>query len=235
MAIPSCGRALMSKRKPTQPKIHPKKISGRELRLLIIYKNEGQAEVRKRRTIILGLFAKASFILCGTLLSLGIGFAQTRDHLTDQETDLVRYHQELDKRIDVFIKAIDRRFAIINNTAQLSVKKKDKDEPDWGDLPKGSHADLLGDIAGILDEAISNIDDVSRRDEKNPLISRALRKLTAATRGYVDQLTALKNQSKDPDESSAIDRALDNANQIIEAGSKLPAPSADENKKKKKP
>ena len=114
-------------------------------------------------------------------------------------------------------------------------KKKDKDEPDWGDLPKGSRADLLGDIAGILDEAITNIDDVSRRDEKNPLISRALRKLTAATRGYVDQLTALKNQSKDPDESSAIERALDNANQIIEAGSKLPAPSADENKKKKKP
>ena len=225
----------MSKKKLTQPKIHPKKISGRELRLLIIYKNEGQGEVRKRRTIILGLFAKGFFILCGTLLSLGIGFAQTRDHLTDQETDLIRYHQELDKRIDVFIKAIDRRFAIVNNTAQPSVKKKDKDEPDWGDLPKGSRADLLGDIAGILDEAITNIDDVSRRDEKNPLIPRALRKLTAATRGYVDQLTALKNRSKDPDESSTIERALDNANQIIEAGSKLPAPSADENKKKKKP
>ena len=78
-------------------------------------------------------------------------------------------------------------------------------------------------------------DDVSRRDEKNPLISRSLRKLTAATRGYVDQLNVLKNQSKDPDESAAIERALDNANEIIEAGSKLPAASAEDNKKKKKP
>src|SRR5438552_288470 len=225
MGIPSCGRAQMSKRKPTQPKIHPKKISGRELRLLIIYKNEGQGEVRKRRTIILGLFAKAAFILYGTLLSLGIGFAQTRDHLTDQETDLIRYHQELDKRIDVFIKAIDRRFAIINNTAQPSVKKKDKDEPDWGDLPKGSRADLLGDIAGILDEAITNIDDVSRRDEKNPLISRALRKLTSSANGYLTQLAALRNKTKDPDEEAAIEHVADNANQIIEVGNKLPPPT----------
>ena len=159
--------------------------------------------------------------------------AQTRDHLTDQETELIRFHQELDKRIEVFIKAIDRRFAIVNGGAQPKMKKVVKDEPDWGDVPKGTRAELIGDIAGILDEAITNIDDVARRDEKNPLIPRATRKLSAAATNYATQLTALSKQTKDDDELSAIERALDNANQIIEVGSKIPEPAPD--KKKKKP
>lgn len=163
------------------------------------------------------------------------GHAQGRDHLTDAETDLVRYYQELDKRIDVLIKAADRRFAIINGVAQPSAKKLMKDEPDWGEVPKGTRAELLGDIAGILDEAISNIDDVVRRDEKNPLISRSLRKLTAAANGYLNQLNALKSKITDTDEVAVLERVADNANQIIEAGGKLPAASAEDPKKKKKP
>ena len=93
----------------------------------------------------------------------------------------------------------------------------------------------MSDIAGILDEAITNIDDVSRRDEKNPMISRSLRKLTAAANGYLSQLAGLKNQVKEPEEIAALERVADNANQIIEVGSKLPPPAAEENKKKKKP
>jgi hypothetical protein len=174
--------------------------------------------------------------LCaGILLIAGSASAQTRDHLTDQETELVRFYQELDKRIEVFIKAIDRRFAVINGKAQPASKKLLKDEPEWGDLPKGTRTELLGDIAGILDEAITNIDDVSRRDEKNPLISRSLRKLTAAANEYLAQLAVLKNQAKDVDEQAAIERVGDNANQIIEVGTKLPPPAAESDKKKKKP
>ena len=164
------------------------------------------------------------------------GYAQKRDNLTDAETDLIRFHQEIDKRIDVFIKAADRRFAIINGTAQPSTKKLMKDEPDWGDLPTGTHAALLSDIAGILDEAITNIDDVSRRDERSPLVPRALRKLTTAANGYLNQIVALRSKTSDPDEIAAMERVADNANQIIEAGSKLgPAPPPEDNKKKKKP
>ncbi len=163
------------------------------------------------------------------------GVNNEKKPLTDEETDLVRYYQELDKRVEVFIKAVNRRFAIINGTAQPSSKKLVKDEPDWGPLPKGTRAELLGDIAGILDEAITNIDDVNRRDEKNPLISRSLRKLTAAANGYLTQLVALKNQTKDADEASAIDKAADSINEIIAVGNKLPPPAPDSDKKKKKP
>jgi hypothetical protein len=167
-------------------------------------------------------------------LFAGSIFAQTRDHLTDPESELIRFHQELDKRIEVLIKAADRRFALINGTTLPATKKLIKDEPDWGDLPTGTRAQLLGDVAGILDEAITNIEDVSRRDPKNPLISRALRKLTAAANGYLVQLQSLRGKSTDADEISAIDRAADNAGQIVQAGSKVPAP-APENDKKKKP
>jgi len=172
-------------------------------------------------------------LLAGFFTVNGSVTAQTRDHLTDPETDLVRFYQELDKRTEVFIKAIDRRFAIINGTSQPAAKKLVKDEPDWGELPKGTRAELLGDIAGILDEAITNLDDVSHRDEKNPLISRSLRKLTASANGYLRQLSALKEQVKDPDEAAAIDHAADNAKQIIEVVTKLPAAEPVEKKKKK--
>ena len=180
-------------------------------------------------------FALPSLLLSGLLFLPTSVSAQTRDHLTDEETELVRYYQELDKRIEVFLKAVNRRFAIINGSTQPSSKKLVEDEPDWGALPKGTRAELLGDIAGILDEAITNIDDVSRRDEKNPLISRSLRKLTAAANGYLTQLGALKNQSKDADEVSAIDKAAESINEILEVGNKLPPPTPDSGKKKKKP
>jgi hypothetical protein len=182
------------------------------------------------------LASLARLLWVGLVATLFTGFAcaQARDPLTDPESELVRFHQELDKRIEILIKAADRRFAILNNTPQPSIKKLMKDEPEWGELPKGTRAQLLGDIAAILDEAITNIDDVSRRDEKNPLISRSLRRLAAVSNGYVANLNAMKTQTNDDDELGAIARALDNAGQILEVGGKLPAPST-EDKKKKKP
>ena len=173
--------------------------------------------------------------LFGALSLFGSSVVAQRDHLTDAETDLIRFHRELDKRIEVFIKAIDRRFALINGTAQPAIKKSVKDEPEWGFMPKGTRAELLSDIAGILDEAITNIDDVGRRDEKNPMISRALRKLTSATNGYLTQLNALKSNITNPDEIAAIERVAEHASQILEAGKKVPAAAPEEEKKKKKP
>ena len=181
-----------------------------------------------RRLFQMGLIA----IIC---LAATQAYAQKRDDLTDAETELIRFHQELDKRIEVFIKAADRRFAIINGTAQPSTKKLMKDEPEWGDLPTGTHAALLSDVAGILDEAITNIDDVSRRDERSPLVPRALRKLTTAANGYLNQIAELRSKTNDPDEIAAMERVVDNANQIIEAGGKLRPAPAEDNKKKKKP
>src|SRR5215813_2281668 len=106
---------------------------------------------------------------------------QQRDHLTQQEVDLVKEAQILDKRIDVFIKACERRMMVINGSATANAKQLKKDsEKGWGELPTGSRAELVSDIAKILDEAITNIDDVSMHDERSPLIGKSLRKLAQA-------------------------------------------------------
>jgi hypothetical protein len=190
----------------------------------------------------------ARFILRSLILSISMLFAipvaaQARDHLTDPETDLVRYWQELDKRTEVFIKAADRRFAIVNGAAPPAMKKAMKDEPEWGEVPKGTRAQLLGDIAGILDEAITNIDNTATRDPKNPLVTRALRKLNNAANGYTQQLASLKTKLTDPDEIAAMERINDETNEIIAASGHLvsgavedePPDKKDKKDKKKKP
>jgi hypothetical protein len=166
-----------------------------------------------------------------------------RDHLTPPESDLVRDNQELDKRIDVFIRAIERRIAIINGASDLGVAagntpaakkaKKEKAKEDWGEPPKGTRAELLSDIAGLMDEAITNIDNVSLRDPKNPLIGRSVHKLAAAAKGFVAPLEALRSQAKDADELAAIERALENSQEIVEAAKNAPPPAENSNQKKK--
>ena len=85
--------------------------------------------------------------------------AQRRDHLTEQEVELVRDAQQIDERMKVFVKAIDRRWLVINND-NSQAKQVEKDVNSWGELPTGTRAQLLKDIEKLLDEAISKIDDV---------------------------------------------------------------------------
>src|SRR6266513_1161884 len=170
-------------------------------------------------------------IVAMSILSATSATAQ-RDHLTDAETDLVRFYQELDKRTEVFIKAADRRFAIINGAPLPAARRLVKDEPEWGDPPKGTRAELWGDIAGILDEAITNIDNVSSRDPKNPLLSRSLRKLSTAANGYLNQLNSLKTKVTDPDEVAAIERVGDEVKEIMDASGHLPSGAPEDDKDK---
>ena len=161
----------------------------------------------------------------GLLVSFNLAVAahpiQTRDHLTAKEIDLVKDTQDLDKRIDVFIKAADRRLAVIKGMPAASSKEQKKDEEFWGDLPAGSRSELVGDIAKILDEAITNIDDVSARDEKNPALPRALRKLAAAANRIIEQLKPLQSSAKDAAEISNFEELIDNAETIVQAAGKL--------------
>lgn len=161
---------------------------------------------------------------------------QAREHLTPQEIELVKDAQILDKRIDVFIKAADRRMLVINGGGPdaATAKQLKKDSETWGELPAGSRAELIADVAGIFDEAITNIDDVSGRDEKNPLIPKALRRLAAAASRIVEQLKPAEAQAKGDAELSSFDQLTENAESILQAANKLPPPTAAEKKGKSK-
>ena len=177
------------------------------------------------------IFARGPALLLTALIlfSLTVSAFQSREHLTPQEIDLVKDTQILDKRIDVFIKAADRRMLVItgagvNATDKASAKQLKKDSETWGELPTGSRAELIGDIAKIFDEAITNIDDVSGRDENNPLIPKALRNLAAAATRIVGQLKPVEEQAKDEAELSSFDQLTENAESILQAANKLPPP-----------
>lgn len=155
---------------------------------------------------------------------------QTRDHLTPPEQDLIKDTQVLDKRIEVFIKAADRRLLALN-VATANAKQLKKDSEKWGEIPTGSKAELLRDIAKILDEAIMNIDDVSARDEKNPLIPKALRKLAAEATLIVERLKPLHAQAKGEAELGSFEELLENADSIVQAANRLPPPTEKKEKK----
>jgi hypothetical protein len=158
---------------------------------------------------------------------------QKRDHLTPQEVDLVKEAQALDKRIDVFIKAAERRMMVINNSSAANAKQLKKDAERWGELPTGSRADLVADIAHILDEAITNIDDVSSRDERNPLIAKSLRKLAQSVNTIMAQLKPLSAQAKSDAEVASFALLDEDAQSILEAAGKLPAEVEKKAKKNK--
>ena len=164
--------------------------------------------------------------------------AQARDHLTPQEVELVRDAQALDLRVAVFVKAVGRRMALLTGVAMPTPtnnsKQAKKDAELWGELPKGTRAELLGDVAKILDEAITNIDDVSLHDAKSPLLPKALRKLAAAAAQITDQLTPMRAQAKTEEEIGNLEQALENAQSIVEAAKKLPPPTEKEKKEKSK-
>ena len=174
------------------------------------------------------MIARASTGLLTVVLMLACCSAaqalQSREHLTPEEIDLVKGAQELDKRIDVFIKAADRRLLVLSGAGATGAKQLKKDSESWGELPSGSRAELIGDIAKILDEAITNIDDVSSRDEHNPLIPKALRKLAAAATRIVEQLKPGEAQAKGDAELNSFEQLTENAESILQAANKLPPP-----------
>ena len=155
-----------------------------------------------------------------------------RDHLTPQEVDLVKEAQVLDKRIDVFIRAAERRLMVINNSSAANAKQLKKESERWGELPTGSRAELVGDIARIFDEAITNIDDVATRDERNPLIAKSLRKLATAVNTILGQLKPLSTEAKSEAEVASFEMLNEDAQSILEAANKLPPEVVDKKAKK---
>ena len=172
-------------------------------------------------------------IISLTLCPIAMGNSmQGRDYFTPEEIQLVQDAQILDKRIEIYIKAIDRRILVIQNSSAANGKQLKKDSEKWGELPTGTRSELMSDIARILDSAISNIDDVSTRDENNPLIPKSLRKLSVAAVKVVADLKPLAAEMKSESETSSFDQLTENAESIIQAANKLPPPADKKSKSK---
>jgi hypothetical protein len=159
--------------------------------------------------------------------------SQRREHLTEQETDMVRDTQELDRRIALFVKIAERRVVAVTDAAGAQTPSA-KDLEKWGELPKGTRAQLFNDLARILDEAINNIDDVAVRAPNSSLIPKAVKHLAAASARFLPQLMTLRETASGEGEREALEQALDNLRQVLDASKKLPEGAAEKKDEKKK-
>jgi len=168
--------------------------------------------------------------------------AQRRDFLTDAETEIIRDSQDIDMRVDVLTKMIDRRFAAL----KIDVggwKPPAKQSDTWGDEPAGTRLQLLTDIKRLLQKAVDDIDDVSEHDANaqtqnkttGKLFPKAVRSLSAAASRYSPVLKNAvksvdpKSEEAEKERGTMLD-SIDLCDQIIEAAAKIPA----ELKEKKK-
>ena len=170
-------------------------------------------------------------ILCGAPVP---SRALTRDFLTPKEEDLVKEAQILDKRVEVYVKAAERRLLMLTGQTAPADKQAQKDSEKWGELPTGTRTELIMDVANILDAAVTNIDDVALRDEKNGLIPKALRKLAAASTRFQPQVASLAQQTQVVSERRALEQVMVNIQEILEAARRLPAEEERQKEKGKK-
>ena len=186
----------------------------------------------KNSKFIFFIFA-ASF--CAAMISPTNAIAQKRDSLTAAEIELVRDAQAIDARTEIFIKAIDRRFLVLNNqTAPADGKKSKTDSGNWGEMPTGTRLQLFTDIKKILDQAISNIDDVAAHDRMDAkLFPKAVRKLAEAAQRFLPEFKSDLNKTTDEKEKGAILSSIEFCEQIIEASAKVPQEEKKDGKKKR--
>lgn len=147
--------------------------------------------------------------------------AQRRDNLTDKEIELIRDVQELDNRMEIYVKAIDRRFLVLDGD-NSQAKQIEKDIDKWGELPTGDRTELFLDIKNILQEAIDKIDDVAENDVKSVLIPPAVHTLSNAAKRFILKFQSYGESAKDKREFGLLSKSIDLCNQIIEASDKVP-------------
>ncbi|HEY0457656.1 MAG TPA: hypothetical protein VGC97_00810 [Pyrinomonadaceae bacterium] len=166
-------------------------------------------------------------IFCAALFLPSAANAQKRrDYLTEAEIELVREAQEIDIRIAVLTKAIDRRLAVLNNQTP-------KEKEIWGELPKGSRAELLGDVEKLLGKAIDDVDNVAERNRDSKLFPKAVNKLAASCTEYLPQFKTYIDATKDEKERGALIGAIEDCTEVIAASAKVPKEPEKEEKKKK--
>jgi len=182
---------------------------------------------------------KFTFFVITAIFSLTLIFPQSvaaqgrRDFLNEQEADLIREAQAIDLRTAVFVKAIDRRFLVLNNQTLPDDKKSKKEAELWGDLPSGTRLELLTDIRKILASAIDNIDDAAAHNKMDAkLFPKAVRKLAEASNKYLPELKSNLTKTTDEKERGAILASIEYCEQIIEASAKVPKEETKDKKKK---
>lgn len=176
-----------------------------------------------------------SLLAIAVLITAAAG--QRRDFVTDEEAELIREAQEIDLRIEVLTKFIDRRLAAAGIAGHKWSLPKKKAEL-WGPEPTGTRSQLLSDIRRILQKSIDDIDDIASRTSTaiegnevgGKLFPKAMRNLIASATRFKPIFEAELANTKTESDRGLLIQSIEMCDQIIEASSKVP----EEEKPKKK-
>lgn len=185
------------------------------------------------------LIIATTIVLLSALLAGSVS-AQRRDYMTDEEIELVRENQDIDKRINVLTKMIDRRFSAMGVDVG-GWKATEKEQGMWGEIRTGTRSQLLLDVRQILQKAIDDIDDVAMHNEntltqnktEGLLFPAAVRNLAAAANRYLPQLKAVLQKTTDERDRGVLLASIEHCEAILEAVVKLPSEVKPEKKKGK--
>lgn len=180
------------------------------------------------------LFAIAISAICLTAL-IQPASAQRRDFITEPEVEIIREAQDIDERVLVITRMIDRRFHVLSINVN-GWKDVAKPSDIWGDLPTGTRVQLFNDIKRLLQKAVDDIDNLAanptaapirdqgdKRAKKDPQrFSLAVRSLAAAANRYLTPLKAELDRSTDEVEKGSIIDSIDLCQQVLAAVEKLP-------------
>jgi hypothetical protein len=198
--------------------------------LFVIYDERVKLFRRPLRLFFLEIYMRTNRLVffavmaCAMLFFAAAASAQKRDNLTAAEVEIVRDAQEIDKRVSVMVKAVDRRLAVLSGSTADPAKmgKLPKNAPDWGDLPTGTHAQLFWDIEHILDESINDIDDIATREPDNKLMMKADKMLGEACARILPELRSYAEKSTDDKEKMSLENAIEYAQSVVDSLKKVP-------------
>lgn len=173
------------------------------------------------------LFAIAILVTFATLAPTSAS-AQRRDYLTESEIDLVKEYQQIDLRVGILSKAIDRRLHVLEGASE---KRKEAEE--WGPLPQGTAPELLRDIEQLISKAISDIDDVAERNARGEFFNKAVHRLADDCKGFIPRLNLLLGSISDGKTRGSISGATSQCEDVIRAAGTLPRETPKDGKKKK--
>jgi len=178
---------------------------------------------------LLFVFSFSVFTISCSLLTVS---AQQRDYLTDAEIEIIREAQQIDKRVELLTKIVDRRFAAL----KIEVGGSAPQGKEWGELPTGTRAQLFSDIRNILQKAVDDIDNLAARpdsmvidpneDKKkkkgfSDLFPKAVRTLAKAAERYKGPLSAALETTEAQRERGLIAGSIDLCDEIIASVTKL--------------
>lgn len=195
----------------------------------------------KRLFLLRHTFSILAIFLLTIIGAVPYTAAQSRDYMSEAEIEIVRDAQDIDQRINVLIKMIDRRFTALGiNSGGEEIKKKDLEK--WGEAPTGTQLQLFGDIRRLIDKAIDDLDVIAERNEdtvkqnktEGELFPVAVRLLDAASRRYVPLLNKAAAATTDDRERGQILHTVEACEQIIAAAATLPPPVEKGKEKSKK-